>query len=129
MRPLSRMKYRSTQDWKGSPNGAIVIAFSKGDEVEADVIGDDLTDVALKEGWIEPADRRFNGVQGYIDAGLQQEKSVNSVLKRAIASIDVEDASLWTSKSGPTTEALESILGVSVSAAERNEAWKQLQAE
>lgn len=128
MRPLSVMKYRSTQDWKGSPNGALVLSFADGEPVEGDVLGDELTAVALKEGWIEE-DRRIKNVQHYIDAGFADEKSVTSNIKRAISKLDVNDASLWTSKKGPTTEAIESVMGVPVSASERNEAWKQIQSE
>lgn len=128
MRPLSFMRYRSNQDWKGSPNGALVLSFAKGDKVESEVLGDELTAVALKEGWIEE-DRLIKNVQHYIDAGFADEKSVCSNIKRAISKLDVNDSDLWTSKNVPTTEAIESVLGVPVSASERNEAWKQMQAE
>lgn len=123
------MKYRCTQNWKGSPDGSAVISFVENETVEESDLGKSLLDVAISEGWVEPIDRRFNNVQEYIDAGFSDEKSVSNVIKRAIGSLDVNDPKLWTSKNGPTTEAIESVLGVSVSAAERTEAWKQMQSE
>lgn len=63
----------------------------------------------------------------------EQERQKAAELQRpadilaAIAKLDPDNDSLWTKdkENGPTTKALESVLGFSVTAAERDAAWTQ----
>lgn len=66
-------------------------------------------------------------------AAEEQERQKAAELQRpadilaAIAKLDPDNDSLWTKdkENGPTTKALESVLGFSVTAAERDTAWTQ----
>lgn len=59
----------------------------------------------------------------------QQHGADLSLIIEIIKSFDPDDKTLWTNKGKPTTEAIEAELGgeISVSAAQRDAAWKQLQ--
>lgn len=55
--PEQTPEYLVLQDWKGSPDGARVIQYTKGETVS---LPESLADVALKEEWVElkkPADK------------------------------------------------------------------------
>jgi len=51
------MKYQATTDWSGSPDGCIIRHYEEGKAYPHSAIGDDLVEVALKEGWIIDLDK------------------------------------------------------------------------
>lgn len=51
------------------------------------------------------------------------EASVSASIIAAIGQVNPEDETLWTKESGPTTKALEAVLGTAVTAADRDAAW------
>ena len=104
-------KYQVLKDFKGSPTGVVSIAFQKDLIVGHDELGDDLVGVAIKEKWIEV-------IKSDDPENITQEQIIN-----AIAEIDQNDESLWTSENKPTVEAISEIVGSYVTAAQRDEAF------
>lgn len=104
--------------FKGSPNGAIVNKYEKDQIVDSREMGDELTAVALKEGWVEE----------YEAPDDDSEPVTIDDLVVAIENLDKDDPELWTSKNAPKTEALETATGKSVSAELRDEAFALYQA-
>lgn len=52
------MKYKSLEDWNGSPDGCNVTAFKAGETYDHGELGDSLVNVGLREGWIEVVDEK-----------------------------------------------------------------------
>ena len=65
-------------------------------------------------------------VANYIHLMQPATKSVIHNVIKAIESLDKDKQSLWTSKGVPKTDSIESVMGVSVSAAERDAAWQAI---
>lgn len=47
------VSYKVLENFKGSPNGAIVISYKKGESVDHADLGDDLAETARAEKWIK----------------------------------------------------------------------------
>lgn len=52
------MKYQVIEEFKGAPDGKRTLTFTTDQEIAHTDLGDDLAEVALREGWIEEIKQR-----------------------------------------------------------------------
>lgn len=106
------------KSFNGSPNGAVVVHFEKDEIIDGAQLGEDLTEVALKEEWI-----------GEHEASQDDDDEPVTIheLMAAIEHMDKDNPELWTNKGAPKTEALEQETGKEVTGPLRDEAFAKYQ--
>lgn len=102
---MSQKQYEVIKDFKGSPDGHTILAFTKGEEVEHDKLGDDLVKVALDEKWIKTSKAAEKRAKEEAEAKLKAEAAAKAKAD-AIAALESTIAQLKTDFDAATDEAV-----------------------
>ena len=106
----------------GSPDGVAVNTFLEGETPDHSELGDELADVAISEGWIEPTDDDPEDT-----SSGEGNDDIDPKLLEAIKSLDPDVEGNFNSNGKPELAVLSEAIGRKVKGKERDAAWQQVQ--